>query len=118
MHRPGLGQKEYKCFRKTTTLDETGQPLETIDFEHPVCTFLGTISKAKQSETTKDHQLNHNITHEIIVYHPVPVYAGDILLTGDRLFYVHDIRNPGEINMFYCIMTEERENTGRYEIKS
>lgn len=111
--RPGFERKRYYVFRKESRLDEERQPIETYDFENPVFSFLGTISKAKQTEKAAFMQLGHNVTHEVIAYHPVPVYPGDVITNdGKRLFYVHEIRNPGEIDMFYCIFTEEKPSTG------
>ena len=104
--------KTYQAFGKQTVVNDTGQPVEVWDFDHPICTFYGTISRAKETEQVRYQQLGHNVTHEIIVYHRVPVKAGDCLVLGDRKFFVHDIRDPGEIGLMFCIMTEERPVNG------
>lgn len=111
--RPDQALKTYKCYRQKTKINSRGKPLEVYDFEHPYCTFEGIISKAKQSAQVHYQQLGHTVTHEVIVFHRVPVGAGDCLVLGNRKFYVHDIRDPGEIGQVFCIMTEEDEATGR-----
>ncbi len=111
--RPGQAQKVYKCYRQKTMLTKSGKPLQDYDFDHPVCTFEGTISRAKQSAQVHYQQLGHTVTHEVIVFHRVPVMAGDCLVLGNRKFYVHDIRDPGEVGLVFCIMTEEKEAAGR-----
>lgn len=113
--RPDQALKVYKCYRQKTIINSRGKPLETYDFEHPVCTFEGIISRAKQTAQVHYQQLGHNVTHEVIVHHRVPVSAGDCLVLGHRKFYVHDIRDPGETGLVFCIMTEEKEAAGRVE---
>lgn len=110
--RPGSDLKSYYHYRKKTFIDSEGNVRNAYDWENPVCIFDGVISRAKQTEQAKYHQMGHNITHEVIVYHRVPVEAEDILLLGERQFVVHDIRDPGEIGLMFCIMCEERKGNG------
>lgn len=113
LHRPGKALKTYQAYKKKSTLTKSGRPVEVYDFDNPICTFYGTISRASQKEQIEYQQLGHKVSHEVIVYHRVPVEAGDCLLLGDRKFFVHDIRDPGELGEVFCIMTEESETSGR-----
>lgn len=111
--RPGRDLKRYNAYHLTTTRDKRGNAIESYDLDKPFLTFTGVISRASQKEKVHYEQLGHNVTHEIIVYRRVPIKAGDLIVRAGRKFYVHDIRDPGEIGLMFCIMTEERQSEGR-----
>lgn len=77
--------------------------------ENPVAKFNGAISRASQKEVDYHKQLGHPITHEIIVYHPVPVRPGDVIALDERTFTVQSVRDPGELGIVFCIFTEEKK---------
>lgn len=110
--RPGSDLKTYKAYRAKKIKDSTGYSHTGYDFNKPFCIFDGVISKAKQTEKRVAEQMSHHVTHEVIVYHRVPIEADDVLLLGNRQFVVHEIRDPGEIGLFFCIMCEERKGNG------
>lgn len=112
-HRPGCHLKIYRAYRKHTEVNSFGSPIEKTD-DKPIAVFRGAISRASQKTQEYYRQQQSPVTHEVIVYHHVPVKAGDVLVLGNRKFYVKDIRDPGELNHFFCIMTEEKESAGRY----
>lgn len=114
-HRPEDSLKRYFVYRKQSKINESGRPVECYDLSDPVLCFYGSISRAKQTEKVEYRQMGHNVTHEVIAFERLPVRAGDLLVLGNRKFYIHDIRDPGELGLVFCMMTEEGDSFGRME---
>lgn len=112
--RPGRDLKTYYAYHVTSGRDKRGNVVETMS-EKPFLVFSGVISKASQKEQEHFSQLGHRVTHEVIAYKRLPIIAGDVLVLGDRKFFVHAIRDPGEIGLMFCLFTEERMEEGHFQ---
>lgn len=104
--RPGQQIKQFNVYRKVSIKDDKGR----VSFSHdaiPIDTIFGSISKANQKELDRWKQVEHPISHTIVVEGTSIVEAEDILeIRGDR-YYVQGKDNPGGIDAFEIIYCDQ-----------
>ncbi len=102
--RPGQQIKKFNVYRKTNTKDSKGR----VNFNHDnilIGTTFGSISKANQKEMDRWKQIEHPISHSIVIEGTSIIEAEDVLELDNNKYYVQGKDNPGGINAFeiiYC----------------
>lgn len=99
---PGEQELPFSVKRKSsTTINE-----RTYYDEIQVGSIEGTISDASQHQKYEWKQMNHPITHTIVVHGVCDVVAEDILMDAQKLnYHVQGVSNPSGLGFFtiiYC----------------
>jgi hypothetical protein len=103
---PGQEQREFTVLRPEPRENERGQVLNN-GFA-PVGTIRAILAQAKPEEIERWKQLNHPVTHKIIMQHrpPFDIRPGDIFERAGRRFNMQTLPyDPGDIGhwtIFYC----------------
>jgi hypothetical protein len=103
---PGQELRHFEVLRPKTRENERGQ--EVISNYEPVGTIRAVLAQAKPEEIERWKQLNHPITHKIIMQRrpPFDIRSGDIFERAGRRFYnqatPYDVGDIGHWTIFYC----------------
>lgn len=106
MLMPGQELRPFDVLRPEARENERGQ--EVICGYEPLGNIRAILAKAKPEEIERWKQLNHPVTHKIIMQHkpPFEVRPGDIFERAGRRFYTqampHDPGDLGHYTIFYC----------------
>ena len=107
--RPEDLGKDFIVERKAQTISKGGR--KVVEFKATGTRLNGCLSEAKTMEIERWKQLQHPITHTIVVRGGfVPAQVGDRLVLGGRRFYIQGIDNIGALNLFTQVFAEERSD--------
>lgn len=114
-HRPGYNRpenlwKDFTVESKTETLTNRGRATDKYDSENTKH-ISAILCGATPDQILKFKQAEHPISH--VISHPGSpcAKAGDRLVYNNRMFYVQNLDNPGEQNLWTLYYCEEREGT-------
>lgn len=117
--RAGQQLKEFKIYRKTSATDNKGKVSYSNNLEE-IGSFKGSISKYKQAESKNWNEkesfrnLEHTVSHTIVVNKRCEAQAGDILILDNDKYYVSSKDNPAGIGLFEIIYCEKQSGVGKY----
>ena len=95
--------------RKVQSISKGGR--KVVDFKATGTRLNGCLSEAKTMEIERWKQLQHPITHTIVVRGCVcNVQVGDRLVLGGRRFYVQGIDNICALYIYTQVFAEERSD--------
>jgi len=107
MMRLGQELREFIVLHPETRGTENGREGLTNLFK-PVGTVRAILAQARPEETQRWRQLNHPVTHKIIMQHkpPFDIRPGDVFERDGRYFYhqmtPYDVGDIGHWTIFYC----------------
>lgn len=108
--RPELLSRDFVVERKTQTVTEAGR--KAVMFQPTGNHLKGVLAEAKALEIERWKQLQHPVTHTIVMKGGrCPAKIGDRLVLGGRSYYVQGIDNIGALSIFTQIFAEERSDT-------
>lgn len=108
--RPELLSRDFLVERKTQAITDAGR--KAVTFRPTGDHLKGVLAEAKALEIERWKQLQHPITHTIVMKGGrCPAKIGDRLVFGGRSFYVQGIDNIGALSIFTQIFAEERSDT-------
>jgi hypothetical protein len=114
---PGQEQREFAVLRPEGRENQRGQ--ELVNGFTPVGTIRAILAQAKPEEKERWKQLNHPVTHKIIMQHrpPFDIRPGDIFERAGRRFYMQAVPyDPGDIGhwtVFYCDERSDAVSTSK-----
>lgn len=117
--RAGQQLKEFKIYRKASVTDSKGRVSYSNNLEE-IGSFKGSISKYKQTESKNWNEkesfrnLEHSISHTIVVNRSCEAQAGDILVLDNDRYYVSSKDNPAGIGLFEIIYCEKQLGVGKH----
>lgn len=104
--RPGSQIKTFSIIRKKTGVDSKGKA--TYSDNAVVGELRGTLSNASQQEQSRWKQMEHPISHTIVVKGRTEAKAEDVLTISGRRFYVQGKNDPSEMGIFTILYCDER----------
>ena len=99
--------RKFDVYRRETKTDGKGRVLS--EGEVLKGQIKGSVSTANQKETEKYKQIGYPITHTIVCQLKADVKANDVLVRGDKRYYVRGVDNPAYLNFYTIIHCECKE---------
>ena len=106
---PGQGSQKFVVKRAKPGTSDSGRVKP--DSYETLYEFMGVLTSAQPKEQEQWRQNGHPVTHKVV--QPLPkgsAVPGDVLCLDGRLFTIHGIRNPGELNHYNVYYCEERRD--------
>ena len=108
--RPESLSRDFIVERKTQTVTDAGR--KAVMFQPTGNHLKGVLAEAKALEIERWKQLQHPVTHTIVMKGGrCPAKIGDRLVLSGRSFYVQGIDNIVALSIFTQIFAEERSDT-------
>lgn len=104
--RPGQQIKTFQIVRKATGVDSKGKA--TYSDNEIAGELMGTLSNASQQEQNRWKQMDHPISHTVVVRGRTIAQAEDVLTINGRRFYVQGKNDPSEMGIFTILYCDER----------
>ena len=104
--RPGQQIKIFQIVRTSTGVDSKGKA--TYSDNAVIGELRGTLSNASQQEQSRWKQMEHPISHTIVVRGRTLAQAEDVLTISGRRFYVQGVNDPNEMGIFTILYCDER----------
>lgn len=119
LFRPGQQLKLFSVYRKRVEIDERGRVIysknEALEFLEEI---KGSLSAISQKEKYKWKQMEHSISHTIVVRGKTQAQAEDILIQQGKRYDVQRVEEPGEIGIFTILYCNKRNGVGEYGISA
>ena len=109
-HRPEELWVDFTLESKAEGTTSRGRVREDYASAEPV-QLHATLCGATTEQRLQFQQIGHPITHVIGLDGAPVAKAGDLLIHGNRAFYVQGVDNPGEQSIWAIYYCEERSDT-------
>ena len=105
---------KFKVFRKKVDkVDSKGR--HTSSYEEGI-EFWAILTSETTNEKEQNNQLSHPISHTITHRGNPVANECDMLVLGDRKFYIQGVENPGTLNLWTIYNVEERFDYNTNEV--
>lgn len=105
--RPGNLFKDFFVGVKTGDVDSKGRTGGSYkaDEKRPIRAVL---AQATPQEKARWEQIQHPITHTLVDRGRPKAETGDMLMCGNRHFYIQGVDEPGQLGLYTIYYVEER----------
>lgn len=104
---PGMLNQTFAWQSRATGEDTRGKPTYSYS---DVGDISGVLADSTPVQQLQYSQLDHPVTHQLVVRGPRQAEDGDRLLLNNRRFYVHTAEDPGGIGLYTIYMLQERSD--------
>ena len=105
--RPGNLYKDFLIEGSSATIGPTGRPTTSYSTDGKK-TLRGALAEATPKQKMEWSQLQHPITHTIVQSGRPKAKQEDKLISGNRIFFIQGIDEPGSVGVCTIYYVEER----------
>lgn len=107
--RPGNTFKDFFVGVKTGSVDGKGRTGGSYkaDAKRPI---QAVFAQATPQEKARWKQIQHPITHTLVDRGKPKAKTGDMLMSGNRRFFIQGVDEPGQLGLYTIYYVEERKD--------
>jgi SPP1 family predicted phage head-tail adaptor len=104
---PGTLNKTFDWQSRTSDKDTRGKPIYSyVDTGQ----IIGVLANSTPVQQLQYNQLDHPVTHQIVVHGAPQAVSGDRLLFNGQRFYVQTTEDLGGLGLWTLYMVQERND--------
>ncbi len=105
---PGSWFKSFSIYERQNKISVSGRPVKD-SYADTARSFYGILAEASQKDIELYKQNGHPITHTIVQHGAEPkAKSTDLLVCGDKKYYVHGANSPAAVCSAMIYHVEER----------